>query len=124
MIDLFDKLLLPILNYCSEVWGFIQANTVERVHLHFLKKLLGVKRVLKMSLPMVNVIVHYYLAIYKRQYFIVKYWFKILQCNESKYVTYIYKIMLAADLDEYPNIINWAYLVKDLLSGIGFTTFG
>ena len=44
MIDLFDKLILPILNYCSEVWGFIQANTVERVHLHFLKKVLGVKK--------------------------------------------------------------------------------
>ena len=38
MIDLFVKLILPILNYCSEVWGFIQANTVECVHLHFLKK--------------------------------------------------------------------------------------
>ena len=27
--ELFDKIILPILNYCSEVWGFIQANTVE-----------------------------------------------------------------------------------------------
>ena len=44
MIGLFDKLIFPILNYCSDVWGFIKANKVERVHLHFLKKLLGVKK--------------------------------------------------------------------------------
>lgn len=44
MIDLFDKLIVPILNFCSEVWGFMQANTVERVHRHFLKKLLRVKK--------------------------------------------------------------------------------
>ena len=43
MIDLFDKLILPILNYCSEAWRFIQANAVERVHLLVCKKLLGVK---------------------------------------------------------------------------------
>ena len=29
MVVLFDKLILPFLNYSSEVWGFIQANTVE-----------------------------------------------------------------------------------------------
>ena len=38
MMDLFDKLILPIFNYCYEVWGFIPANTVERVHLQFCKK--------------------------------------------------------------------------------------
>ena len=44
MINLFDKLILPILNYCSEVWGFIQANPVERVHLQICKTLLGGKK--------------------------------------------------------------------------------
>ena len=33
MLDLFDKLILPILNYGSEVWGFSKAETIERVHL-------------------------------------------------------------------------------------------
>ena len=39
-IELFDKLILPILNYASEVWG----EVIERMHLQFMKKLLGVKR--------------------------------------------------------------------------------
>ena len=38
-LELFDKLIMPILNYGSEVWGFCQSNTVERVHLQFCKKL-------------------------------------------------------------------------------------
>ena len=37
-LELFDKLIAPILNYSSEVWGFIQANSIERVHLQFCKK--------------------------------------------------------------------------------------
>ena len=41
---LFDKLILPILNYGSEVWGFSKATAVERVHLQFCKRQLGVKK--------------------------------------------------------------------------------
>ena len=31
----------------------------------------------------------------------------------------LYKMMLA-DFEEYPNKINWAFLVRDLLSRMGF----
>ena len=43
----------------------------------------------------------------KRQYFIIKYWLKILNSNENKYIKYIYKMKLA-NLEGYPNKINWA----------------
>jgi len=43
-LDLFEKLISPALNYASEVWGFIQGNAIERIHLQFFKKILGVKR--------------------------------------------------------------------------------
>ena len=42
-IDLYDKLIYPILSYCSEVWGFVEGTQIERVHMQFCKKLLGVK---------------------------------------------------------------------------------
>ena len=42
--DLFYKMVVPILNYSAEVWGFHLGIDVERVHLKFLKNLLGVKR--------------------------------------------------------------------------------
>ena len=41
--DLFYKLITPILCYGSEVWGFIRGDTIERVHLQFLKKILRLK---------------------------------------------------------------------------------
>ena len=41
--DLFDKLITPILCYGSEVWGFNRGDTIERVHLQFLKKILRLK---------------------------------------------------------------------------------
>ena len=43
-LELFDKLISPILNYFCEVWGFCQAKAVERVHMPFCKKILGVKK--------------------------------------------------------------------------------
>ena len=42
-LELFDKLVLPILTYGCEVWGFHTAISIERVHLQFCKRLLGVK---------------------------------------------------------------------------------
>ena len=43
MVGLFDKLILPILTYGSEVSGFSKADKIERMHLQFCKHLLGVK---------------------------------------------------------------------------------
>ena len=45
VLGIFDKLITPILNYGSEVWGFHKAPAVESVHLQFCKKLLGSNKV-------------------------------------------------------------------------------
>ena len=34
-VKLFDAMVLPILNYASEIWGFHTAPDVERIHLKF-----------------------------------------------------------------------------------------
>jgi len=43
VFSLFDKLITPILNYGSEVTDFHKDVHVERTHLRFGKRLLGVK---------------------------------------------------------------------------------
>ena len=43
-LELFDKLACPILNYKAEDWGFVRAKRIERVHLQFCKRLLGVRK--------------------------------------------------------------------------------
>jgi len=40
---LFKSLIMPILNYGCEVWGFMEASSVEKVHLKFMKQVLRVK---------------------------------------------------------------------------------
>ena len=44
ILDLFDKLITPILNYAAEVWGFHTAKSIETIHMQFCKRMLGVKQ--------------------------------------------------------------------------------
>ena len=116
-LELFDKLITPILNYSSAVWGFSHANVIERVHLQFCKKVLGVKKNAQ------NDFVYGELGrttlITKRYYDIVKYWFKVLASPDHKYIHIIYNLMLH-DIDQSPNKVNWASLLRDLLRSLGF----
>ena len=42
-LELFDQLVLPVLMYGCEVWGFSDITTIEVLHRKFIKKLLGLK---------------------------------------------------------------------------------
>ena len=42
-LDLFDKMVKPILLYGCEVWGFGDNDIIERAHLQFCKLLLNLK---------------------------------------------------------------------------------
>ena len=91
-LDLFDKLMSPILNYACEIWGFVQANSIERVHLQFCKKLLEVKKTTQ------NDVIYAYLGRtsyqVKRCLFISKYLFRLLPSQNNKYIKLVYNLML------------------------------
>jgi len=42
-IDLFDTLVLPIPHYLSQIWGYIDPDDIEKVHLTFCRKLLSAR---------------------------------------------------------------------------------
>ena len=108
---------LSILNYSNVVWGFSQANVIERVHLQFCKKVLGVKKTTQNDFVYGELGRTTYIT---RRYFdIVKYWFTILSAAENKYIKIIYNLMLR-DINQLPNKINWASLLRDLLMSLGF----
>ena len=75
-MDIFDKFILPILNYGSEVWGFHPSPEVEKLHLAYCKRILGVKKSTQ------NDFVYGELARYPLQILrfcrIVKYWLLIV----------------------------------------------
>ncbi|KAL4236926.1 hypothetical protein ACF0H5_005312 [Mactra antiquata] len=116
-LDLFDKLISPILNYASQVWGFAQGNSIERIHLQFCKRLLGIKKNTQ------NDFIYGELGRLNFQtirYFnIVKYWIKLLHTDKNKYNRKVYN-MLKLDTDLYPNKPNWCSLLKSFLCNLGF----
>ena len=117
VLDLFDKLVRPILCYGAEVWGFSKINLQERVHLQFCKKLLGIKRTTQNDfvygeLGRVTLQVNIFQSI-------IKYWLKIVECENTKYLKFAYEFMLS-DLERKPNTVYLASKVKDLLSSLGF----
>ena len=83
-LELFDELVLPILNYGNEVWGFNQGLSIESLHLQYCQRLLKVKKSTQNDfiygelgrLPLQKV----------KQYDIVKYWIKILHSEDTKYI--------------------------------------
>ena len=79
-VKLLDKLILLIINYGSEVWGFSKAEAVERVILTFYKRFLGVNKTTQ------NYFVYGDIGrrplISNRYFIIIKFWFQILNCNE------------------------------------------
>ena len=110
-------LIKPILQYGSEVWGFSNATILERVHLQVCKNILGVKRSTQNDfvygeLGRVDLKTLRFVAV-------IKFWFKILTCENTKYITSVYKMMLN-DLELHPNKSNWASSVKYLLESVGF----
>ena len=116
MLELFDKMILPILNYGSEVWGFSTDTKLERVHLQFCKWLLGVRSQTQNNfiygeLGRTNLKVHRYISI-------IRYWLKIIQCPDVKYIKLVYKMMLN-DMHLHPNKSSWASNLKHLLESLG-----
>ena len=85
-IEVFDKLVVPVLNYGSEVLDFHIGNAIERIHMQFCKRLLGVKKGTQNDFvygelgrcPMRN----------NKMYNIVKYWTKVIicECDNKSYI--------------------------------------
>jgi len=108
-LDLFDKLIGPILNYGSEVWGFHSGKALDRVHLQFCKRFWGVQKTTQ------NDFIYGELGRISLQYIhylnIIKYWIKILQSDEIKYIKKVY-CMLYQDMLDNPNKTNLCLLLR------------
>ena len=117
ILDRFDKLISPISNYGSEVWGFAKQITLSVFIYSFAKKLLSVKQCTQ------NDFVYgelgrcsFQLTRYRN---IIKYWLKILHCSERKYVRIIYNMLYNYCIN-FPNKVTWVKLLRDLLGNLGF----
>ena len=117
ILELFDRLVSPILNFGSEVWGFYKATSIETVHLQFCKKILGVKPSTQNDFIYGELGRTDYQS--RRYVSIIKFWLKVVSSHDNKYIRQIYAMMLN-DMVTHPLKQNWASRVKDLLSRLGF----
>ena len=116
-LELYDKLIAPIMNYSAEVWGFNKGLNIERIHLRFLKRLLGVKLTTQTNFVYgetgrIN-------FQHRRFIIVVKYWLKLCAVNDDKYVKLIY-YTIKNDSEASVHKKNWVTYVRDLLSSLGF----
>ena len=116
-LDLFDKLILPILNYSSEVWGFHKANNIERIHTQYCKRILQVKRCTQNDC-VYDVLGRFNVA-FNRYVRTVKHWLKITSSEDLKYGKIIYEV-LKPDAVLYPHKVSWDTLLQHVLSSLGF----
>ena len=94
LLNLFDKMVTPVLSYGCEVWGFHTASAIERVHLKLCKL------VLKVSKSTCNETIYgeleRYLLIIERKVRILSYWLKIVLNDPILLVQKVYSLMYVA----------------------------
>ena len=114
-LDVFNKLILPILYYRSEVWGLNDRTKLEGIHIHVCKHCLGVRGQTKNS------------CVYgelgrtslksRRAVNVIRYWLKIVQLGNTKFVNScvsLYSLMYR-NLDNNPTHMPLASNVKSFL---------
>lgn len=116
MCFLFDKMILPVLSYGQEIWGFGDCEAIERVHLQFCKGILKLRRSTA-GFFVYGELGRFPLAV-KRNIQIVKYWLKIVMDGSSPLVYKTY-CMLYNATETNRDIANWASSVKLLLTTLG-----
>ena len=87
-LHLFDTLVLPVLNYGSEIWGFSQADKLETFYLGFLKNTLSVRKSTPTSfvykeLDVLPLITHRLTRIFKFWLKIISNWKRQIKMNRS-----------------------------------------
>lgn len=114
-LDLFDKIVKPILLYGSEVWGVGNNSVIERVHLKFCKILLNVKK----STP--DFMIYGELGRYPLEIDIklriLNYWSKLMCGKQEKLPVILYKYAYK----KYGMSIPWLNNIKSILDSCGLS---
>ena len=110
--ELFDRAVLPVILYGSEIWGFEKLDILERIHLKFCKLLLH----LKQSTP--DCIIYTELGRYpialSAKVRMINFWGRLLLDKESKISHLLYKLLLI-NFNNYGLENKWLMHIKNIL---------
>jgi len=112
---LFDKMVLPILTYGSEIWGCDTHACIERVQNNYCKY------VLKLPTNTTNIAVRGECGRYSiktvTMLHVLKYWCKLLYMNDERLPKSCYNMLYRLDNN---GRVTWATKVKFMLHKLGF----
>ena len=116
-IDMFNKVIKPILLYGCEVWGYGNLDVIERVQLKFFKQILNLKK----STP--SFMVYGELGVFPLsidiQSRMVSFWIKLGAIGKNEIASSLYK--LVRHLNEQRKINSkWLAHIKHLVNSNGF----
>ena len=118
MFHLFDSLVASVLSYGCEIWGFSNAECIERVHRKFCKRVLGVE--LSTNNYALYTELGRYPLIIERHVRIIKYWFKLARNENSNIILQAVYDQMKNTTENERNDIVWTSKVKNLLERNGF----
>ena len=117
-LDLFDKIVKPVLLYGCEIWGYGNNDIIEKVHLKFCKHLLH----LKPSTP--DFMVYGELGRYPLEINIktqsISYWSKLIAGKESKLANILYKFCVL-ETENPDRALKWLKHFKNILDDCGMS---
>ena len=116
-LHLFDKIVIPILLYGCEIWGFGNLDVIERVQLKFCKMVLNLKPstpnyMIYGELGRVPMSVHIKTRI-------ISYWSQILTGKQTKYSFILYNLLYCKFNNGYET--KWMGNLKSILDSSGFS---
>lgn len=119
-LELFDKLIKPILLCGCEVWGFGKIEILERIHLKFCKTLLN----LKSTTP--NYLVYGELGRYPINIDIkvrcITFWGRLVTGKQSKLSNIVYILSRKLDSENNGNgNFKWLKFIQNTFNECGFT---
>ena len=112
-LSFFDKLVVPILLYCSEVWGVYNYRVIDNLHLKFCKIILVVNKQTS-NTSVLGELGRYPLSLICKERVLKKY-IKIMN-NENSRMPRIFIEQLNSNNEKC-----WAYSVKKLIDNLGFS---
>lgn len=118
MFNLFDSYILSIINYGSEIWGFLKSEILERIHKKFCKWIVNVKMSTN-TLALYSEFGRFPLYI-DRYIRIIKYWLNLNQTKTSNCILHTIMAQQRLDVETKSDKTSWSFKVKDLLQKSGF----
>ena len=117
-LDLFDKMITPILLYGSEVWCYQMCDFANKLQLRFCKLLLGAGKSTPTSMVL-GELGQYPLDVYAKSRMLA-FWYKLVDSeNEHKWSSIMYRFILQLHVNDVQKS-HYIEYIENILNSLGF----